>query len=83
MNYAYRDQNGILHCVQEVHTARRYAKGKIIPTRIDCQNGFPAWKGHKIVDYGQGRIFYNNKALEQLTVSISEKVQQILSQLAV
>ncbi len=81
MNYAYRDQSGILHCVQEVHTARRYAQKEIIPTQIDCRDGFPVWQGRKIVDYGQGKIFYNNCSLEESTAHIAEKVRHILAQL--
>ena len=55
MKYAYLDKGAILHISESEETAKKYAKlnGKVVPTEIPAEHGYPVVGGEEIIVYSE------------------------------
>lgn len=55
MKYAYLDKGAILHISESEETAKQYAKysGKVVPTEIEAEHGYPVVNGEEIIVYSE------------------------------
>lgn len=55
MKYAYLDKGAILHISESEETAKQYAKysGKVVPTEIPAEHGYPVVDGEEIIVYSE------------------------------
>lgn len=85
--YAYRDQYGILHIVEDYETAVLYAVGEI--KEVDCEygGGFLKIDGHEVYDYGNGEVYIDGNKNNGIHVNefvkenpeVVEKLNKFLS----
>ncbi len=67
MSYAYLDQYGILHIVDNRETAEKYASGKIVETGIENGGGYPVADGKHVIVYTKKNEYKVNGAVYPLS----------------
>lgn len=75
MNYAYIDEGGILHVVESMLTARKYAAGKVgrvVETEIPCEHGYPLHDGKDVTMYDLETAYIGGNSLSGARVKMAE-----------
>lgn len=81
MSYAYLDEYGVLHAVEDEKTAKEFSgNGKVVSDPIACEGGYPVVDGQVIV-YEDGKAYVDGNERNGRVISTPLVIEQILEQL--
>jgi len=88
MSYAYRDKYKLLRVVDDLHTAKELATGKIVEYQGACIDGYPAIQ-IQVISSSDGRVYVGGNEkngiidVSKLPEVIANEVKELLSKIGI
>ncbi|SFH20896.1 hypothetical protein SAMN05660649_04248 [Desulfotomaculum arcticum] len=88
MAKAYRDKYGVLHVVNSLEMAQRFAHSEIVDYTGEHEFGYPVVGGETVFDYGNREVYFGGNRndgipLAELDKATAAMVQAVLAQVGI